>query len=369
MNHWQETTELLSRLGELVAGGRRAALATVVRVVGSAYRRPGARLLVEEGGTSAGGVSGGCLEADVREVARGVLAGAPSRLLTYDTSAGDEEVFGLGLGCRGRVEIFVQPATEGPLAALLPAWRERIAGDEAFAVATVVAGADGLGGMLLLAPGGEVRSQLGVAGGPDAAVFAGAVAEAAAQAVAARRSACEEVDGSMVFLEALQPPPHLLVAGAGDDAVPLVALAAEAGFRVTVVDHRHLLVTPERFPRAAGRALARPGDRDLRLPPPERTLAVVMTHSFAHDRDWSRHLLAAGVPHVGLLGPRVRTGEIRQALGLPEDDARLFGPVGLDLGADGPRQVAISIVAELLAMVSRRTPRRLCERTEAIHAG
>jgi xanthine dehydrogenase accessory factor len=380
MNHWQEAAELLRRLAALLAAGERAALATVVRVQGSAYRRPGARLLVEQAGESAGGVSGGCLEADVREVARAILAGAPPRLLAYDTSAGDEEVFGLGLGCRGRVEVFVQPATEGPLVRLVEEWRTQLAGDAPFAVATVVGGASGQGAMLLLTADGSRRGSLdddGPGGShgdsatprPLAAGLDATVREHASAALAAGRSGCVEAAGHMVFVESLSPPPHLLVCGAGDDAVPLVALAAEAGFRVTVVDHRAALLSAERFPSAARRAVARASDDDLALPPAERTFAVVMTHSFAHDRDWARRLLAAGAPHVGLLGPRVRAGEIRKGLGVPEQDGRLFGPVGLDLGADGPRQVAVSIVAELLAVVSGRTPRRLCERQESIHAG
>ena len=150
--------------------------------------------------------------------------------------------------------------------------------------------------------------------------------------------------------------------------MPLVERAAEVGFRVTVADHREGLLRHARFPRAAALLLARAEDAAVELPPPARSLAVVMTHSFRHDREWVRRLLAAGVSYVGLLGSRDRGDKIRREIGA-ESDPRLFHPVGLDLGADGPRQVAISIVAELLAMVARRTPRRLCERTEAIHAG
>ncbi|HET9767606.1 MAG TPA: XdhC family protein, partial [Thermoanaerobaculia bacterium] len=180
--------------------------------------------------------------------------------------------------------------------------------------------------------------------------------------------ACEEIAGHLVFVEVMQPPPHVLVCGAGDDAVPLVERAADVGFRVTVVDHREGLLQPARFPRAAALVLARPETPEVALPPPASSLAVMMTHSFVHDREWVRRLLATGILYVGLLGPRARTAQIRRAIGA-ERDGRLFGPVGLDLGADGPRQVAISIVAELLAVVAGRTPRHLAERAEAIHVG
>jgi xanthine/CO dehydrogenase XdhC/CoxF family maturation factor len=192
------------------------------------------------------------------------------------------------------------------------------------------------------------------------------VARAAAH-LASGRSACEEVGGHLVFFEVQVPPHSLLVCGAGDDAVPVVERATEAGFRVTVFDHRTGLLVPARFPPGTTLIAARPEDSGLTFPPAARTLAVVMTHSFGTDREWARRLLAIGIPYVGLLGPRARTEEIRRAIGA-EGDARLFGPVGLDLGADGPRQVAISIVAELLAVVAGRTPGHLAERKEAIHA-
>jgi len=133
------------------------------------------------------------------------------------------------------------------------------------------------------------------------------------------------------------------------------------------VHHQGWLALPERFPRATAVLRVRPDAGELALPPADRSLAVVMTHSYAHDRDWTRRLLAQGLRYVGMLGPRARTAEIRRVIGA-EGDPRLFGPVGLDLGADGPRQVAISIVAELLTVVSQRAPRHLSERSEAIHA-
>jgi xanthine/CO dehydrogenase XdhC/CoxF family maturation factor len=183
------------------------------------------------------------------------------------------------------------------------------------------------------------------------------------------RSGVQRIGDRDVFVEVLPPPPHLIVCGAGEDARPLVAYAAEAGFRVTVADHRPALLEPAAFPQASRLLHARPEESDKMLPPPERSLAVVKTHSLAPDREWVRRLLAAGVPYVGVLGPRLRTESILREIGASDEEAeRVFGPVGLDLGADGPRQVAISIVAELLAFIARREPRHLHERKEPIHA-
>jgi xanthine dehydrogenase accessory factor len=440
MNHWKETAEILSRLAELRAAGRRAALATVVEIVGSAYRRPGAKFLIEDTGSTLGSVSGGCLEADVREVANAVVETGTPSLRHYNT--GDEDVvWGLGLGCNGLVDVFVQPATEGPLAALAGPLRELFAGDGTVALATVVgAGPAAAGAAADAASGGEVGATLaidcremretpepreartpargrdrepgeagGAGGHPPAAVHGSLgsaeldreVVERVRGLAAAGRSGVQAVAGRRVFLEVLPPPPHLLVCGGGDDARPLVAYAADVGFRVTVLDHRPALLAPEWFPQALRRVVARPEDADLALPPPARTLAVVKTHSLAHDREWVRRLVAAGLPYVGVLGPRARTEAILRDIG-PEVGAaaaaaagaagaggpggagghlrfaarhatpaeeRVFGPVGLDLGADGPQQVAISIVAELLAFTARREPRHLSARQEAIHAG
>jgi xanthine dehydrogenase accessory factor len=361
MNHWKETAEVFARLVELTAAGRRAALATVVHIVGSAYRRPGARFLIEESGETLGGVSGGCLEADVREVARQqVLATGVPSLRHYSTGADEDMVWGLGLGCNGLVDVFIQPATEGPLAGHARLLCGLVAGDAPFAVSTVVEGEE-LGATMIAGPDGSVHGSLGSAGLDEAA--AGRMRER----ISSGRSAVESVDGRAVFVEVLLPPPHLVVCGAGDDSRPLVAYAADAGFRVTLVDHRPALLDSGGFLQALRRLPARPDDPEVSLPPAGRSLAVVMTHSLAIDREWVRRLLAAGFPYVGVLGPRARTEFILREIGAAPG-APVFGPVGLDLGADGPRQVALSIVAELLAFVSGRSAHHLAERREAIHA-
>jgi xanthine/CO dehydrogenase XdhC/CoxF family maturation factor len=361
MNHWKETAEILSRLAELTAAGRRAALATVVHIVGSAYRRPGAKFLIEESGGTMGSVSGGCLEADVREIAKGVLAGAPPSLRHYSTGSDEDMVWGLGLGCNGLVDVFIQPATEGALHALADPLRSLLTGDSPFALLTILEEEEDFGAMVLLEPDGTVHGSLGFDEMDRLAV------EEARGLLPAGRSGVHTVIGRRVFIEILPPPPHLIVCGAGEDSRPLVAYAADAGFRVTLIDHRSALLDPAWFPQASQLLVARPDDPVV-LPPAERSLAVVKAHSLAIDREWIRRLLAAGVPYVGALGPRLRTDTILREIGAgPAETERVFGPVGLDLGADGPRQVAMSIVAEVLAFIAHREPRHLCEREEAIH--
>lgn len=348
MKHWQETAEILARLVAEAEAGRRAALATVVRIGGSAYRRPGAKLLVREDGGTSGSVSGGCLEADVREVALAVLREGRPRLLRYDTGADDRNPFSLGLGCNGTVELLVQPATTPVFLASARSIVELLAKDEPVTLSTVLDGEEA--GRIAVAAGASAPSEAAADGGllPGATVV-------------------RAVGSARVFTEVLAPPPHLLVFGAGDDALPLARFAAEAGFRVSVVDHRPALLAPARFSRGVGRFALRPEERAAGTLPLRRTsYAVVKTHSLELDREWVRRLLASEVRYVGMLGPRARIDEILRALGAASDP-RVYGPVGLDLGTEGPEQVALSIVAELLAVRSGRAPVHLRERRGAIH--
>ena len=409
MKHWQETSHILSRVAEFAAAGRSAALATVVRIEGSAYRRPGAKLLVEEGGATRGGVSGGCLEADVREIGMAVMRDGAPRLRHYETGDDDRTVWGLGLGCNGAVDVFVQPVTAPDALDAARRVRALLAGDAPFAVSTVVRGPSAVLGRMLVTPDGPPAGATGAPGPDDriarraeegrAAVGSqpvllnldGGIARRAEEGRAAVRrqpvapdldrevarraevllavgeSKCHDVESAGVFTEVHVPPPRLVICGAGDDAMPLSACAAQVGFRVTVVDHRPAHLSSERFPDAE-RIDRRPADGLDGLPLGPRAYPVVMTHSFAHDREWVRRLLGTDVPYIGLLGPRARGDEI-----LHQIDAvatgRLFTPVGLRLGADGPEQVAVSIVAELLAVVTSSAPRHLRDEEGVIHAG
>lgn len=337
MKHWQETAEILAQVAGQARAGQGAAIATLVRIRGSAYRRPGAKFLVGAGGATSGGISGGCLEADVRERALAVLRDGAPRLAHYETGADDRQPFGLGLGCNGAVDVFLQPATTPAFLEAATRVRELLAGDAPFAIATVLAG--GSAGRVSIHTGGNVP--------PETVVHA--------------------PDGVEVFTEVLRPPPHLVVFGAGDDALPLVRYAADAGFRVAVVDHRPAFLSPDRLPGEVRRFALRAEDGVGSLPLGRDAFAVVKTHSLAHDRDWVGRLLRTEVPYIGVLGPRARVEEILAAVGA-ERDGRVFGPIGLDLGAEGPEQVALSVVAELLAVRAGRTPGHLRARKGAIHA-
>ena len=359
MKQWLETREVLDFLARVRAGGQRAALATVVRVRGSAYRHEGAKLVVAEDGGSAGNVSGGCLEQDVREVALQVIRSGTSQFRTYCSSADEIEAWDLGVGCEGRVDVYVERAD------VRSRERELLDGRVPFAVCT-----------LLLEKGerGEGRGSIvtrervdGDLGSEELNMLATAKAY---ELLETGESGMHEVAGRSVFFDVLIPPPQLIVLGAGDDARPLVRFATDVGFRVVVVDRRPGVLTRERFPTAAG--LIESGGDDLGhgLAFDADCYAIVMNHNFADDQAYLRALLKTSVAYIGMLGPRQRTDRMLRNLAAegPTDETRVYGPVGLDIGTDGAEQVALAVIAEILAVRSGRRARSLRERQAPIHA-
>jgi len=416
VKHWQETDQILRRLAELREAGDGASLATVVDISGSAYRRPGARFLIEEEGATLGGVSGGCLEEDVRRIGLELLDGDECRLLHYDTGSDEDTVWGLGLGCDGEVDVFVQPATTEPFLEAAERIRELLRGQQPFAVSNVVeSGGSGVSAGSVEAgasdesgeagasrrsgeagEAGAIRAsgeagEAGAFGASDeagslplgwpvvvsgATVVAGSTGDAglddeiaarSGSLLEKRESAHWSSGGHRIFTDVLEPPPFLIVCGAGDDALPLVSMATRAGFRVVVVDHRPAYLDEARFPDAWAVDRATPDDRAPGIPATDDTFLVVKTHNLERDRGWTRRFLETPVPYIGLLGPKSRRDDILESVEPAQRD-RIYGPVGLDIGADGPEQVALSIVSEVLAVRSGRRPRHLREREVAIHA-
>jgi xanthine/CO dehydrogenase XdhC/CoxF family maturation factor len=358
MKQWLETREVLDFLARVRAEGKRAALATVVRVRGSAYRHEGAKLVVAEDGRTAGNVSGGCLEQDVREVALQVIRTEDPELRSYCSSADEIAAWDLGVGCEGQVDVFVEPAEARP--------RERALLDErrSFVGCGLIAGKGERTGKRLLVTGDGAEGDLG-----SKDLNARATAQAR-EVLETGESGIHEIAGRSVFFDVLVPPPQLVVLGAGDDARPLVRFAADVGFRVVVVDRRPGYLTVERFPAAAALVKSAGDELGEALSLDAECYAVVMNHNFADDQAYLRALLNAPVAYIGMLGPRQRTERILRNLAVerPMDEARVYGPVGLDIGTDGAEQVALAVIAEILAVRSGRRARSLRERRAAIHA-
>ncbi len=359
MKQWLETREVLDFLARVRAEGKRAALATVVRVRGSAYRHEGAKLAVAEDGSTAGNVSGGCLEQDVREVALQVIRNGEPELRSYCSSADEIAAWDLGVGCEGQVDVLVERAD------VRSRERELLDGRVSFAVCTLLPGSGERGaGSRLIVTGDRVDGDLGAKELTTRATMR------ARERLDTGESGIDEIAGRSVFFDVLVPPPQLVVLGAGDDARPLVRFAADVGFRVAVVDRRPGYLTADRFGAAAALVQSAGDELERALPLDAECYAVVMNHNFADDQAYVRALLKTPVAYVGILGPRQRTERILRNLGAEGslDEGRVYGPVGLDIGTDGAEQVALAVIAEILAVRSGRRARSLRERQAAIHA-
>ena len=336
-----EIDEVLDAARELRTRGEPIALATVVSVRGSSYRRPGARLLVPATGRPIGLISGGCLEEEAARLARQAIAMDAPVLVTIDHSAEGDELWGSGLGCRGVIELLAEPPplAEGTVVAL------RRARDEGRATYHLT----GLDGSRRVLTAAEAES----------------LGERSARAALHGRPT---VIGDAV-LDPILPPLHLVVCGAGPDAAPVVAAGLRQGWRVDVVDPRRSFLREERFPGA--RLLdAQPSDAAGATGAGEWTAAVVMSHDFHRDAAFLGGFLGRSVPYLGVLGPRERTDRLLAELPAAPGDAdraALHAPAGLDIGADGSEQVATAIVAEILAVLHGRSGGHLRSRPGPIH--
>jgi xanthine/CO dehydrogenase XdhC/CoxF family maturation factor len=365
-----ELTDVLSAIESLSARGQKLALATIVAVSGSTYRRPGARLLVPEEGEVVGNLSGGCLESDVAEVARVVMREGVARIVSFDLTADDDAVWGWGLGCNGAFELFVEPAAKA--AEVAGALRMALEQERPISMITVLDSSDPRveqgDRMLVRSDGGVERSF-----GDDE--LDRAAREAALELLASERSEVRDLaPGVRAFVEVLEPPLRLVICGAGHDAAPLVEAAANLGWSPIVVDDRPEFLTRDRFPKAADFVLVGRPDVTAEVAPIDaRTFVVVMTHNFLRDKGYVGSLIASPARYVAMLGPAVRTQRLlaelrREGADVGEDDlARIRGPAGLDLGAEGPEEIAAAIVAEIVAVKRGRGAGFLRDRAGPIH--
>ena len=271
-----EIGDVLAAIEALSAKGERMALATIVAVRGSTYRRPGARLLVPEEGAPVGNLSGGCLEGDVADMARVVMEEGRARLAGWDLTADDDAVWGLGLGCNGAIEVFIEPAEKA--AEVAGTLRAALEAERPISVVTVVESSSPdvePGSRLVVRPDGTTDGSLGTA-----AVDAEAVRAAEALLREERSEVRILADGVRAFVEVLDPPLRLLVCGAGHDAIPLVRAASVLGWNVMVADSRPAFLTRERFPEASGFvAVDDPADAAKEAGVDDRTFVVVMSHA------------------------------------------------------------------------------------------
>lgn len=331
-------------------------LASVYETEGSTYSKAGARMLITGDGRFQGMLSGGCLEGDLALRAQYVLESGAPQAVTYDLGMNDEELWGLGVGCDGLMRIFLQPLLKDRAYQPFAAMAGVLSGDRPGTAVTVLASQHPL-----LLPG---ATQVGLGGDSEAFGIPDAYCDMFSQetetVLEEKRSFTRLLDIDshevQVLFALLLPPPRILVLGAGLDAEPVVRLAVELGWRVTVQDHRPAYVENGKF-SAAERILCEPADTLADSVNLNRYDAViVMSHHLDTDRKYLAQLAASGIPYIGLLGPRNRRMRLLAELGPKALDLehRLHGPAGFDIGADGPASIAMSIVAEMLAEMKGR---------------
>lgn len=352
----KEIREILSEVAAL-EDSEKAVLATVVDLKGSGYRLPGARMLIKANGDATGTVSGGCLEADVLERAKRVLATGKAEVFTYDTTADENSVFSLNMGCRGVMRILLESVDDA--SEIISALRKSRDEREWITAAVNISGAESIGERRFLGTASDSNLNLEA----DLRTFS----EASANFETIRY---ETENGTVEYaFERLVPPVQLYILGAGADAVPLADAAHGLGWEVNVCDHRPAFLTAERFPNCDG-LIALERDKATEWNVDKLTAFVLMNHNYDRDRAMLPGALASNAFYVGALGPKRRTQQILEELGDPFDEeqlSRLRAPAGLDIGADTPEAIAISIIAEIQSVLKNRNGGPLRDRTASIY--
>jgi len=373
-----DLSRLLDALSQAQVDGQDAVIATVVKVEGSAYRRPGARMVIPQLGSATGTVSGGCLESDVSKKAWWLTAAGKPVIRTYSTGEDDDELedaeLSFGLGCNGTVHILFERTSERTPSLAVSVLQQVQDTSRPAALATVIFSEDeqhtAVGERAAISPDGQCDVQLQERDlGELISADLHIVLESGKSAIRSYqgRGGCVQV-----LLEYIPAPRRLVIFGAGHDAVPLVSMARLQGWHTTVIDARTHFARPERF-ADADHVAAMPlqpfvGLRAL----VEDAAVVVMTHSLAQDRHWLGQVLTLKPRYIGQLGPRSRTERLLDEL--PDNPrhapafAALHYPVGLDLGGDTPQCVALSILAEINAVLNQRQGGMLKHREASIHA-
>jgi xanthine dehydrogenase accessory factor len=356
----------------LTSAGEPFVIATVVAVTGSAYRQPGARMLLTRDRWVAGSVSGGCLEGDLVHKAWWRTENGKPAVVTYDSSVDDDEAAddelrqGLGLGCNGIVDILLERSgmtRVDPLAFIACCHRAQERGS-----LVTVFGSD--------VPEIPVGARLAVSltdivGDLVGTELQDAVLADAHHALVSGQSVVRSyrIAGGIVrtLVEAVVPPPRLFVLGAGHDAIPVVELARAIGWEVFLCAPRARASIRTRFGNADHLVFGSASEIAARVDTCDRAAVIVMNHQYEHDRACLTAMLRSRARYIGVLGPRRRTARMLAEVGEAAIDDRLHAPVGLDLGAETPQQIALAIIAEAQAVLAHAAASPLRERPGTIH--
>jgi len=370
----KEIKSILSRYSELSNAQKKCALATVVHLEGSSYRRPGARMLIEEDGLLTGAISGGCLEGDALRKALYVIAQNKAMLVTYDTMDDDDAKFGVGLGCNGIIQVLIEPIDSeialNPIHLLKEVAAKRTESILITAFNLQDRKAHQPGTCLSFRKGHEIMG--------DQNSLPGSMMDDIQYSFLNKNSSFREypiTTGRLTaFIEYIDLPVALMIIGGGNDAFPLLEIANVLGWEPHIIDGRANYATQERFASACSIVVAKPEKVLEQINIDHRTAFVLMTHNYNYDLAMLRALLDIDIPYIGSLGPRKKLDRMINELkdkGMTISDAQMnkvFGPTGLDLGAETPEEIALSIASEIQTVLAKSIPISLRDAGEFIHS-
>ena len=369
----KEIRDIIKAFDEAQKLGKQTALATVVHVEGSSYRRPGARMLIEDDGQLTGAISGGCLEGDALRKALLVMTEKRSRLVTYDTMDDDDAKFGVGLGCNGIIQVLIEPIDvsnpNNPIQYLKKVNEKR----QGAALVTLFSLQDRkdpqYGTCLLLKEDGDLVQHV--------PVLKDVLLADANEALIIQNSCFKNYTSDdhniTAFIEVIKPPVSIIIIGAGNDVVPVVNMADILGWETTVVDGRANYAKQERFVSACQVLVAKPENVLEQISIDEHSVFLLMTHNYNYDMAMLRQLLGKNVAYIGMLGPKKKRERMLNELkdeGLNFTELQLsvlHSPVGLDIGAETAEEIALSILSEIKAFFANKDVQSLRTIKEVIH--
>jgi len=366
----KELNDIIQAYDKAVLENKQMVMATVVSVDGSSYRRPGARMLVTNDSRITGAISGGCLEGDALEKALFAMVTGENKLISYDSTGDDDIQFGLHLGCIGVVHILFEPIRkEDPQNPVELLRLVSNAGEQAVLVT--------LFSLKKIQPGTRLLYLNNNLYGSLSTHVTDQLSGPVRLAFEDKQSALLDVEieqtNCKAFIEYIEQPVSVVIGGAGNDVQPLVEIAAMLGWSVTVVDGRFHYALPERFPHASKVLYSRPADIHSQIKTDHRTVYLLMSHNYNYDLEFLKQIVKQDFGYIGLLGPAQKRDRMLcdlqdQGIRLNEEQlSKIYGPTGLDIGAENSTEIALSITAEIKAFLSGRSGCPLKIKTQAIH--
>lgn len=367
----KELQSIITAYEKSKSQNQKTALATVVKVDGSAYRRPGARMLVTEDGELTGAISGGCLEGDALRKAQAVIFQQKSMLVTYDTTDEDDQKFGIGLGCNGIIQVLIEPIdsedARNPIELLKISLENRIPGVLITVFSLKHSRAEQVGTKVLW----KVKQAIGKAESLDFSLWESIQGELAnLDFTSSTIKSYPELDEISVFYEPIKPVIRVLLFGAGNDTIPVAKIADLLGWELVLIDGRKTHATDQRFPKASKIVIAPADEAVAHLEADSNTVALLMTHNFEYEVVVLEHLLPLQLPYIGILGPKKKGLKLMERLelkGIQVTASNIYSPMGLDIGAEGSEEIALSALAEIKAVLSKKQPIFLREKKGPIH--